>query len=61
MISEGKGITACHKFLNWGKIKTTMDEGHIICVYTNTHIYTDSYMNTYVPIIWNIHILTHLA
>ena len=45
-IWEGKGIT-CHKFLNWGKIKTTMYEGHIGCVYTNTHIYTGSYINTY--------------
>lgn len=43
-----------------GKIKTTTYEGHISCVYTNTHIYTDSYSNTYIPIIWNIHILTHL-
>lgn len=59
MISEGKRIT-CHKFFNWGKVNTTVYEGHISCVYTNTHIYTDSYINTCIPIIWNIHILTHL-
>lgn len=58
-ISEGKRIT-CHKFLNWGKANTTVYEEHISCVYTNTHIYTDSYINTCIPIIWNIHILTHL-
>lgn len=57
---RGKRITTCHKLLNWGKINTTMYEGHISCVYTNTHIYTDSYINTSIPIIWNIHILTHL-
>lgn len=59
-IWEGKEIITYHKFLNWGKVNTTVNEGHISCVYTNTHIYTDLYINTYIPIIWNIHILTHL-
>lgn len=55
-----EGMTTCHKFLDWGKANTTVCEWHISCVYTNTHIYTDSYINIYIPIIWNIHILTHL-
>lgn len=59
-VIEEKGIIACHKLLNWGKINTTLYEGHLSCVYANTHIYTDSYINTPIPRIWNIHILTHL-
>lgn len=57
---RGKRNNNMSQIPDWGKVNTTVHEEHISCVYTNTHIYTDSYINTYIPIIWNIHILTHL-
>lgn len=42
-----------HNILNWGPVNTTVYEGHISGV---TYIHIQIHM----PIIWTIHILTHL-